>query len=1211
MKWSSDQEFTLISESYYANGCKVDNESSTSSDCSITMTTGTQIKVKQSSEKDESDIDLPRIRYPLSKHQAQSKLKVKKDFKQKTTTDESEYHKESTRKEAATQDNKNKVAVKKENVPKALKPLRETSLSGDSLPDLSEHIHSSGHDKENGKNRHVKSKHSIHDEWKKYVPPLFSVAADMDDTQRESYGEKQRNLYKKFNDSLGRATSKHQPLYKAHSPVPNSKIKSEKTSGKMTVKSYRSPRKNQNQKSLCNFNSSVKFKVLRTKSADDVMDCKLRRRRKYGGKIKSGVRGHTFPGPHRKNKNRTRSLSEQSQSSVYTVNSFSSCPSSISSTSQIKSDVDSITDGEFSVNNQPFFDSDLSGDELDKINANIVKAREARKIRKRHKSFDQVKSSQCLKPIQRSYSCTIKSSIQSYDRSIFEILEEDISESDYSVKSEQEEEDRLSESCSSQFSPNIDAEKLKLQFEIFRKNLKKPKQMSQGETHNLPAIMSKYGCYQSDSTFQNVMKINDRVSDKDLRHSLTPSENYKVKQQCQEFRQKFKSAFQKATNKADNIQIKQSYDLPKISRHFLDVLSDSEMKQESNLDGIKSEIEGGDESPLPRIDYKTDKIGTWAAESSLANTELVRDRPLHRLDLSKANLYISSAPIRKIDLNKTELYLSELPVLEIDTEAKHFGIGNSDYNDARESEISSLIKQDMKNQPKITEYFMKKDEAIEEKIRHSSPKIEESDEAQKIDKIKINLSSIKGFQTRKGCKRKVKCQRLLHQKQNSSSYTCTLSSTLSQHTFVDSKLFEHDRQMKQLESLMQEARIECSAESAQNAVPHFLTDIIQASSEDGCVGLHHSLKFLNWFYTLYKPHADILTQVIETAFFSEVKTEHVYETFHLLQNINAKYPGQIEVEWKTIEKCLDTTVKGQAGDTSELPILQASLLLKLLIQVLKLGLYSKDVSTQVDLRKSIAYKLFSYDVHSPYPIALVNYIALLTANTETEDLLKSQGDSDMKMTIYVLIQELLSLAVEVSSSCVILAGQLAEEFRKVYMELAQTESRSVLVNSIRSDLIRYKLTELILESDYSGTRSLPARFPDSVIQIMECFSNAVPLKLNYPVVKKAHSNGGDDSPVGISQSFSPTDCEEVAMLLCYMVMSYLECCKKKTNQSLRSRMNNHSTAELATLKHTEDLILFPECVDDFLDHLLSLNSDLSPATEHYILLLQCLSDLVK
>ena len=52
-----------------------------------------------------------------------------------------------------------------------------------------------------------------------------------------------------------------------------------------------------------------------------------------------------------------------------------------------------------------------------------------------------------------------------------------------------------------------------------------------------------------------------------------------------------------------------------------------------------------------------------------------------------------------------------------------------------------------------------------------------------------------------------------------------------------------------------------------------------------------------------------------------------------------------------------------------------------------------------------------------------------------------------------------------------------------------------------------------------------------------------------------------------------------------------------------------SSKELATYKIKDEWTQFLEYVDDFLDHLLSLNSNLSPATEHYILLMQCLSDL--
>lgn len=1339
----SDEEFQrdlrlakeLSLQSYYADvdddGYEVDDESSACSDCSITMTTGTQIRLKQSSVKDESDIDMPRIRFPLSKQLSQSRPKYRQNSKHKKTCDGRHHHRGDRKKESAgdkgAKKDKNNTdeSQRDEKFPKALKPLRPI-LSDESLPDLSDHTHSTGCDKENGKGRHVKSKQSVHEEWKKYVPPLFSVAADIDDTKAESYGERQRNLYNKFNDTIARTTKKHHSLYKTHEVLKKSKKKSEKTTRNSPVKVYKSLKHSrQNLKPSYGLKLPNKSKLLKVKLVDKVgvFDDKFRKERKQLGDKKTNVFDSSFTDPHRNSVNRMRRFSEQSESSVCTIDSCSSWPSNVSSASQNKSDIDSITDSEVS-----FADSDQSGDELDKINANIVRRREENKVRKRRKSFDQSKASRCLKPIQRSFSCIEKPNIQSHDKSIFEILEEDICESDYSVKSEKEDGDsKVSEFSFRHYSPYIGKEKLKLHFQFFRKSLEKlsPSDLNTNPSFVTPKKEFLHCDYQSDFSSGNAIKKDSKISDS------PPSENEKVKLQFQEFRQKVKCAFQKASNESEVSQMKQSYDLPKINRHFLDVLACSEKSQESKMDCIKSETQGYEESPLPKIelkhirhktgetpdivqtevkieknqehmmgDYKSEtveesplpkierytitsepdliqtrvvsekcqnsKIGDDIEQSNLHKTEgrfntnktgnelnvdqteLVSDWPLHRIDLSKTNLYASSAPIHKVDLTKTELYLGPLPLLKIDIKATNIGLCQSHYTEEMDSEPQPLDSQDTQNQPRITDYFIKKDldESIEDKksvvydsfhnmekpvlkceskssiqikdcsvflerlkITHLLPKLAESDEEEDIDNKVSDCSSNKPFQRRNGRKRKVKCQRLLHKKSNPSS--CIVSSSQSQHTLADSKLFVYDRQMKQLECFMQEARIDCNFESAQIILPQSHTNMIQACAEEGCVNLQHNLEFLNWFCSHYKPHAHIMSPVIETAFFGEVNIELVHETFHLLQKVNAKFPGQIKVEWKIIEKCLDISiVKRLSGEASELSILQASLLLKLLIQVLKLDLYSKDLSAQAEIRKSLAYKLLSHDVHSPYPNDLVNYLGLLTTDTKLEGSVQfnSGGDDNMNMTVYVLIQELLSLAIEVSSSCVIMASLLAEELKKLYTGLSKTESRSVLVNSISSDFVRYKLTELILESDYSGTRSLPARFPDSVIQIMECFSKAVPLKLGLPVASDLQDSGDDDSFI---ESFSTEDCEEIAMLVYYIVISYLECCRKKKNQSLRSRVDYYSSEELATLEAEDEWKQVPEYVDDFLDHLLSLNSNLSPATEHFILLLQCFTDLVE
>lgn len=1350
----SDEEFQrdlqlakeLSLQSLYADGYEVDDEASASSDCSITMTTGTQTKLKQSSVKEESDNDLPKIRIPLSRQSSQSRqedtgkqISNHKSDKKKT---HGEYYHQEDRENKSAGDNVSKRDKKKnnndENLPKALKPLKPI-LSDGSLSDLSDHTNSSGCNKENGKrNRHIRTKHSVHEEWKKYIPPLFSVAADVDDMKAESYGEKTRNLYSKLNDGLTRNTRKHKLLYKTHNLVKRESDMREKKERESLAKGRpKNSRKNSKPSHGIKVRSPKKSRLL--KGRIETLKSKSKKEEKHHA-VKKMCEGDGFSDSGRNRDNRMRTYSEQSESSICTADGNSSCPLSVSKN---KSDTELVEDSDVGIDIQSFVDSDQSGDELDKINANILKRREKSKIRKRNKSFDQLRNSESMKPVQRSFSFVVKQKIQPHDKNILEILEKEISESDYSIKSEKEDRDsEFSESSYSQNSPSscLDKEKLKLHFQSFRNSLEK---LERHPGFITPEKEFFYSDIKLSSLTGDAIKKEDKHSASAVKVGISPLEGKEIKQQIQIFRQKFKSSFQKENIKSE---VNQKNEMPKINRHFLDVL-DYEKREESEMDGIKSEKEEIKESPLSKTGLKNEislhKTGTWpsifqteikneksqeliisdcnseineesplpvielkhkrhstltstdviqteertqkksdqmmddyiskAAEASVhknlmvgnnhldallhkaqkkyvnnlgpelnpVQAKVVTEWPIHSLDLSKTNFYASAVPIHKVNLRETELYMSELPLLKIDLKAANISLDK--YVDESDSDSRPLTPQDIKNQPKITDFFTNKEcsDSIADKypvvfdrtpdVREPnakyetkpaaihvrdcsvlleplamdlSPYIADVDEEEKNINLNTDEVSNNFFQRKSGRKRKVKCQRLLSQKSLPSSCPAFLS--LSQHTVVDSGIVSCDRLMKQLECFMQDARIDHELGLAEVSLPESHSNMIHACVEEGCVNLKHNLEFLNWFCNHYKPQTHIMTQIIETAFLHEVSIEGVNETFHLLQKVNSRYPGQIRFEWKTIEHCLNILiVKRLSGEASELSVLQASLLLKLIIQVLKLDLYSKDLNAQSEIRKSLAYRLLSGDVHSPYPKDMIGYLALLITDSRLEGLLNPAGDKDVFVAVNGQVQELLTLAVEVSSSCVSMASHLAEEFKKLYNGLSKVSDRSLLLNSIRSDLVRYKLAELILESEYSGTWSLPARFPDSVTQIISCFAKAVPLKLGHQPACDLLDNVDDDRVL----EYSVSDCEEIAMLMYYALVSYLECCKRKISQSLRSRVEYCSSKELATYKIKDEWTQFLEYVDDFLDHLLSLNSNLSPATEHYILLMQCLSDL--
>lgn len=1366
----SDVEFDALSTQSVSGGSYEDDEfSSYSSDSN--MTTGTQHKPKESSVRDETDVDLPRISRHLSRHAEHSTAEERQsardtDHRRKIQPYRRHHHHRHRHKENVKKQEKND---ENENFPKALKPLKQMH-SDDSLPDLTGFNRTSSCDKENGKKKHSKSKKSVRDEWRKYVPPLFSVVSDRKDSCEETYGERQRNLYNKLNDSI--SAKKPQKLYKNHKQYTKVKSKDGKRHSLVKIcKNTNYSRQQQNSLALKSPNKkSIKDKTIE----------------KWKRKNKMRINNSTFKDPYRCRTKRIRRPSEQSESSVVTLDSVSSYISPMSCTSQHQNESESVSDNILSP------DPDDSEDELDIINANLVRRRD-----KRQRSFEQRRALECLTPIQRSFSCIEKFNRMSGDESIFDIINRELSET----------QDSLNKETKVKGSPFEGFEKPNLQVESCRNSTEKAKM-------DLDVKWLNPSCEQSSpsrKTPKKEMPKFDRISDSSTEPGVDkpdnvliiddPSYTEKVKYHYQLFKQKLRSNFQKTTS------LLSEQSAIKIDRHFLDVLANDEKshsgslpelnsskneiqdafhgrdkrnnhdptqglaviksdaseenigegdveksihsslerqndvknsRKEPSSEGVKTEVKvmnehgqspvyqevsvstelikntvnsikteksimdisESEESPLPRIQLKHKRHKSWMHQNLFQKT-FIGDLHVKTLDLNTTNLYACSVPLHRLELTKNDIYVSELPVIKIDltgtslaSYTKYSGEGDT------ESPVKKQISP-IKNQPLITNFFEPacnksqlkcKDQNSEERkcvsservypglmkteenfiadkklhlnietmeiktnkcdnsvnlkgnsILQTIPKVEKSgvdnfssvsdnyvctekcdmkyeikkfypptrdcwvklqrlkeDMLPKVEKFSseeetdkpdspVLRSEISRRKQRR--KRKINCQRSVRQVFHLSS---SITSFPLHHSSTYSKKLSHVKQLKQLECFLPNARIGCKLESTPVLLPQTRTDIIESCLEEGSYSLQHNLEFLKWSFIHYKPESHLVSRVLDISFFSDVNKELVFEAFHLLLQINSRFPGLIKVEWEIIERCLTSNViKKQSAAVPRVSSLQTSLLLKLLIEVIKQDLYSKNLSEQREIRKSSAYKLFSCDVHSLYPRDLIKYLGLLLDERTTVSTVKLATKKDL-VTIDTkeLIHELLEVSVEVSTSCVYQASLLAEDLKKLYHRQSGTEGKISFINSVKSGMIRYKLTELILESEYSGTNPVPARFPDSLLQVMECFSKAVPMKLGSEMI-----------------AITSEDCEELAMLMYYVMTSYLECCKRKSNESLRARVEYYSSKDLATLTKVDDLNLLSQYIDDFLDHLLSLNGELTPATEQYIMLMQCLSDL--
>ena len=349
-----------------------------------------------------------------------------------------------------------------------------------------------------------------------------------------------------------------------------------------------------------------------------------------------------------------------------------------------------------------------------------------------------------------------------------------------------------------------------------------------------------------------------------------------------------------------------------------------------------------------------------------------------------------------------------------------------------------------------------------------------------IARINANISKArKRSRSGSGQKTKVSCKAVPSQEYN------LLCNSSSMSSLANTQISHSIKHANQPEKFLQEFRIDCQP-VPDNTLPFsHSTIILQGCKED--IGLQHNIEFLKYFCVHYKPTCEILSQMIETAFFCDISKELVIRTYCILQQICFTLPSCFSINWEMLQSCLDVIVHQHVTDSAPASEFQASLLLKLAVQVLRIDLYSRYLGEYSEIRKSIAYFLFSYDEHSPLPRYLIQYL---------KKLLNKWDDHEDSVCDHIeTVMELLEIAVEISSDYMINASHLAGVLKCDYIDLPSLERKHFLLSSMKSDLLRYKLTEVLLESQYSGTTSIPTRVAETCLQILLAFSK-VSLKIS-------------------------------------------------------------------------------------------------------------------
>ena len=219
------------------------------------------------------------------------------------------------------------------------------------------------------------------------------------------------------------------------------------------------------------------------------------------------------------------------------------------------------------------------------------------------------------------------------------------------------------------------------------------------------------------------------------------------------------------------------------------------------------------------------------------------------------------------------------------------------------------------------------------------------------------LSSPKDCSTPKARKHKMHKSKTFSSLQTCESYSSYTPNTSSSH-YEELAL---SKQMDQLTVYMKDFLQLSDAKLLPGKLPDAQKNIVYGCEEEGLLNLGHALNFIEHFGRKYIIPSDVCKDVIKSAFLSECSLTHIHWAYNLLSELNTKRTAEIEISWETMEDCLNKALTASQGKPYY-QLLQSTLLLELAGDVLKMDLFSRNLSDNREIRKSFAYKMFAYDV---------------------------------------------------------------------------------------------------------------------------------------------------------------------------------------------------------------------------------------------------------
>ena len=337
-------------------------------------------------------------------------------------------------------------------------------------------------------------------------------------------------------------------------------------------------------------------------------------------------------------------------------------------------------------------------------------------------------------------------------------------------------------------------------------------------------------------------------------------------------------------------------------------------------------------------------------------------------------------------------------------------------------------------------------------------------------------------------------------------------------------------------SNMSSIKLESEVDSLVGAFSQVHINTVEGCWEDeqNTGFMRHGLQFLADFSNTNKPPAELIQRIIQEGIVSCKTEELMMETYDCLMSIYKKFPNILQIDFKILQDTLEHLNFGQSfSNQNSILVRKTIYILRLIILYFEEEMITRNISDPKAMRQTSGYKALSYDCSFNNVKELVNYIVYCLTNEQTFN--------NEIPEILPLLQRLLYISIEVSSNTIAAAKAIASELIKSYNYLPSIDHKKLLVQTLESNLLRYKLVTLVLERQCEDT--VPCYdFPSSLQDIFSCFFKArPPTNISTPPTSPQSDDESMDNPSMSTAGYPAIYVEELLMLLFEVLQSYAQC----------------------------------------------------------------------